>query len=99
MYVSSKRFIALGLEVAITEMDVRIWLPSNENALQRQATDYAKLINACEAVNKCVAVTMWGMSDKYSWVPSTFPGFGDALLWDKNFKIKPAYTAVANALK
>lgn len=80
-------------------MDVRISLPSNAVAFQKQAADYAKVVNACEAVHKCVAITFWGMSDKYSWVPSTFPGFGDALLWDKDFKIKPAYTAVEKALK
>lgn len=87
------------MEVAVTEMDIRIWLPSNQNILSTQATEYANVVKACVAVKKCVGLTVWGMSDKYSWVPSVFPGFGEALLWDKDFKPKPAYTAVEHALE
>lgn len=39
-----------------------------------------------------------GVSDKYSWVPQTFSGEGDALLWNNNFQKKPAYTAFLNAI-
>jgi endo-1,4-beta-xylanase len=28
------------------------------------------------------------VSDKYSWIPGVFPGEGDALLWDANYKKK-----------
>lgn len=80
-------------------MDIRLWLPSNPNILTTQATEYANVVKACVAVKKCAGLTVWGMSDKYSWVPTTFPGFGEPLLFDKDFKIKPAYTAVANALQ
>lgn len=93
------RFVDLGVEVAITEMDIRIKLPSNNESLQLQATEYANTVTTCEAVKACVSVTFWGMSDKYSWVPTEFPDYGEALLWDKNFKAKPAYTAVEEALK
>lgn len=93
------RFVELGLEVAITEMDDRIWLPSDNNTLQRQALEYGNVIKACVVTDKCVGVTFWGMSDKYSWVPSVFQGFGDALPFDKNFQHKPAYDAVDSALQ
>lgn len=92
------RFASLGVEVAFTEVDVRIRLPSNQNTLQQQAKDYTTVLTACEAVKSCISFTIWGMSDKYSWVPSTFQGFGDALLWDKNFSTKPAYKAVEAVL-
>jgi endo-1,4-beta-xylanase len=39
----------------------------------------------------------WGFTDKYSWIPYFFPGMGWALLWDENYRKKPAYSGVANA--
>jgi endo-1,4-beta-xylanase len=41
----------------------------------------------------------WGMSDKYSWVPGFYKGFGSALLFDENYQPKPAYFAVEHVLK
>ncbi|KAL6156018.1 hypothetical protein ACJQWK_09980 [Exserohilum turcicum] len=43
-------------------------------------------------------MTVWGVSDKYSWIPTTFPGEGSALLWDANFQKKPAYTTFLNVI-
>jgi endo-1,4-beta-xylanase len=34
-----------------------------------------------------------GVTDKYSWVPNTFSGEGDALLWNSNYQKKAAYTS------
>ena len=39
-----------------------------------------------------------GISDKYSWVPGTFPGEGSALLWNDNFQKKPSYTSTLNTI-
>jgi endo-1,4-beta-xylanase len=39
------------------------------------------------------------MSDKYSWVPGFYKGFGSALLFDENYQPKPAYFAVEHVLK
>ncbi|GKT48186.1 endo-1,4-beta-xylanase 1 [Colletotrichum spaethianum] len=45
------------------------------------------------------AVWTWiGFANKYSWIPETFSGQGDALLWDANFNKKPAYTIVSSML-
>jgi endo-1,4-beta-xylanase len=41
---------------------------------------------------------VWGIDDGHSWVPETFPGQGEALLWTSGYQQKPAYTAVHNAL-
>ena len=41
----------------------------------------------------------WGISDKHSWVPSTFPGTGNALLYDADFKPKPVYNEILKELK
>ncbi|KAJ1541914.1 hypothetical protein HK405_010333, partial [Cladochytrium tenue] len=90
-------FTALGVEVAVTELDVRMLLPSTTALLTQQATDYASVIKACLAVSGCVGVTVWDFDDAFSWVPNTFSGYGAADLYDANLSAKPAYTAVASA--
>ena len=76
-------FTALGIEVAITELDIRMTLPSTPALLQQQKQDYETVISACNAVKGCVGVTIWDWTDKYSWVPSTFSGQGAACPWDE----------------
>ncbi|MGA3056937.1 MAG: endo-1,4-beta-xylanase [Candidatus Limnocylindrales bacterium] len=93
-----KRFADLGVEVAFTELDARFKLPVTESALAQQATYYGQTVAACLAVPACVGVTVWGFTDKYSWVPSGFPGEGAACLLDENLNPKPAYRAVEEAL-
>ena len=78
-----EQFTALGLEVAITELDIRMTLPSTAALLQQQKTDYTSVIAACMAVDGCVGITVWDWTDKYSWVPSTFSGQGAACPWDQ----------------
>lgn len=41
---------------------------------------------------------MWDYTDKYSWIPSTFSGQGEACLWNSDFSTKPAYTSVISLL-
>ncbi|PVH79727.1 glycoside hydrolase family 10 protein [Cadophora sp. DSE1049] len=92
-------FTALGVEVAYTELDIRFtFLPSTASGVVQQSTDYANTVSACLATLNCVGITIWDYTDKYSWIPSTFSGQGDALLWDANLVKKPAYTAVVNVL-
>ncbi|HEX6358327.1 endo-1,4-beta-xylanase [Actinophytocola sp.] len=98
MQQNLQRFADLGLDVAITELDVRMQLPSDSTKLTTQATYFRNVVNACLAVTRCVGVTVWGYTDKYSWIPGTFPGEGAAHLADANFQRKPAYTAVHDAL-
>ncbi|TVY84679.1 Endo-1,4-beta-xylanase D, partial [Lachnellula suecica] len=83
-------FTALGVEVAITELDIRMTLPSTAALLSQQSTDYQNTVAACLAVKSCVGIT-------YSWVPSTFPGTGAACLFDENLVRKPAYFGVVAA--
>ena len=97
------RLGALGLEVQITEMDVRVPVDANGNAsaadLAAQATIYQNVFAACQASPNCTAVLTWGVTDLHSWIPSTFPGTGAALLLDQNYKVKPAYNSVAGVLR
>ncbi|RPD74956.1 endo-1,4-beta-xylanase C precursor [Lentinus tigrinus ALCF2SS1-7] len=93
-----EQFTALGLEVAITELDIRMTLPETDALLAQQAKDYQSVVQACMNVEKCVGITIWDYTDKYSWVPSTFSGQGAACPWDSNLTIKPAYNGIVAAL-
>jgi GH35 family endo-1,4-beta-xylanase len=96
---NARRLGALGLEISITEMDVRIQLPSDAQELQQQGLAYGDAITFCLAEPNCSAVVAWGFTDKFSWVPGVFGGFGDALIFDMNYQIKPAYTAMQSVLE
>ncbi|GKT57550.1 endo-1,4-beta-xylanase [Colletotrichum tofieldiae] len=96
---AASQYTALGVEVAYTEFDVKFTsLPYTAAGLQSQADAYVAVIKACLNVEGCVGWTIWDWTDKYSWVPGTFPGQGGACLWDNNFKPKPAYYSVSSAL-
>ncbi|MFC5817848.1 endo-1,4-beta-xylanase [Nonomuraea harbinensis] len=93
-----ERFAALGVQVRITEVDVRMQMPRSSSKDTTQANYYRDVIQACLAVNACAGVTIWGFTDRHSWVPDTFSGEGAALIYDENYQQKPSYTAVHNAL-
>ncbi|OSX66630.1 glycoside hydrolase family 10 protein [Postia placenta MAD-698-R-SB12] len=92
-------FAALGLEFAITELDIRMELPATVELYEQQKTDYYTVVSACMQVEQCVGVTVWDWTDKYSWIPSSFPGYGDACPWDANFVRKPAFDGIAIAFE
>ncbi|MEU0597057.1 endo-1,4-beta-xylanase [Streptomyces sp. NPDC006393] len=93
-----RRFSRLGLDTALTEVDVRMQLPATDEKLAEQATWYGDLTRACLAVRRCVGVTVWDFTDKYSWIPGVFAGEGAALPWDEQLRPKPAYQALRDAL-
>jgi len=93
-----QRFADLGLDVAITELDIRMQMPANSAKLQQQANDYKTVVNACLAVSRCIGITVWGIDDERSWVPYTFSGEGAPLLYDGQYNRKPAWYAVYEAL-
>ena len=93
-----KAFTALGVDVAITELDIRTTTPETTSAQAQQATDYGSTVKACMEVDRCVGITIWDWTDKYSWVPSTFSGYGAACPWDSNLKKKVnVYDAILSA--
>ncbi|MGW4233222.1 endo-1,4-beta-xylanase [Streptomyces sp. NPDC004980] len=81
-----QRFADLGVDVQITELDI-------EGSGSAQAASYTSVVNACLAVSRCTGITVWGVTDKYSWRSS-----GTPLLFDGNYNKKPAYDAVLAAL-
>ena len=93
-----QRFADLGLEIYITEMDVRYTTPISQTDLNNQATIYRNVLNRCLLQPACKAFQIWGFTDKYSWIPETFPGQGDALIFDSNYAPKPAYYSLQSEL-
>ncbi|MEU9076353.1 endo-1,4-beta-xylanase [Kitasatospora sp. NPDC048538] len=93
-----ERFTALGLEVAITELDDRMQLPPDSGKLAQQARDYASVVTTCLAVRGCVGLTQWDVGDADSWIPGTFPGEGAGTMYDNAYQPKPAYHASVDAL-
>ncbi|WP_405640304.1 endo-1,4-beta-xylanase [Streptomyces sp. NBC_00019] len=81
-----QRFADLGVDVQITELDI-------EGSGTAQATSYSNVVKACLAVSRCTGITVWGVTDKYSWRAS-----GTPLLFDGNYAKKAAYTAALTAL-
>ena len=64
------------MDIAITELDIRMTLPSTDALLAQQETDYQTVVSACEAVEGCIGVTLWDFTDKVrlsdgSWGRST----------------------------
>ncbi|MEJ5284701.1 MAG: endo-1,4-beta-xylanase [Brevinematales bacterium] len=94
-----KRFSDLGLELHITEMDVRIPIPANYTSYSQQANTYREVISTALSNSNVTAIVFWGFTDKYSWVPGFFTNYGDALLFDKNYQRKQSYNAVMEVLK
>ena len=99
-----KRLTDLGMEVHITELDVALPLDSatgepNPNDLMKQAELYRGVICACVTHPGCRAIQTWGFTDKYSWIGSHSRGReGAALPFDRSYRPKPAYAAMAEVL-
>jgi endo-1,4-beta-xylanase len=93
------KFAALDIDIAITELDLRVHLPATPESLAQQAAGYRFVVASCLAVARCVGITTWGISDDHSWIPRFFPGYGDALLFDRRGDLKSAYAAVIAAFR
>jgi endo-1,4-beta-xylanase len=92
------RLAEAGLLVDITEMDVRIPMPADQQELAVQAELYRSMFDVCLGAVNCSSFIIWGITDAHSWIPGTFPGYGAALLFDENYDPKPAYFRVEDLL-
>lgn len=93
-----RRFAALGVDVELTEVDVRLADGHDAGALRAQATAYRRIVDGCRAVPACREIVFWGLDDADSWVPGAYPDFGDATLLDGDLHPKPAFYAVREGL-
>jgi endo-1,4-beta-xylanase len=101
-----KRIRQLGLDVAITELDVPI---GPNRTVADQVELYERAVAECRE-NDCVEITTWGVTDDRTWLDD--PTQRDAnpllnawslpsepLLLDQRYDPKPAYSAVVGVLR
>ncbi len=99
----------LGLDVLITELDVKIEEPITQEKLETQAEVYAIVMEAVLKSDSSRSISVWGQSDKYSWItynkyhwpnlPDGFLGYSAACMYDENHEPKPAYYSVLEVLR
>jgi len=94
-----------GLDCIVTELDLRLKTDSSTTEgnvttqqLAEQGVQYERIVATALSQPNCPAVLTWGFSDAASWIPSYFPGYGHALLYDRDHQPKPAYFGVSDAL-
>ena len=81
----------LGLEVHITEMDLKCPEGCSLNA---QAKLYADILKVCMAEPACKVFETWGFTDADTWIGSD----KRPLPFDEQYKAKPAFDAMINAM-
>ncbi len=96
LVANMRRFADLGLEIEITELDVALpqGAPVTPQLLARQAAIYGALAEACQQVEACRMLTVWGVSDNHTWLAGTSP-----LPFDSRYQPKPAWDALIEALR
>ncbi|MCT8136859.1 endo-1,4-beta-xylanase [Anaerobacillus sp. CMMVII] len=90
--LSLEKFISLGVEVGVTELDITAGSNNvqTEEQANAQAYLYAQLFKLYkEHAEHISRVTFWGLNDATSWRAAQSP-----LLFDKDLQAKPAYYAV-----
>ena len=97
-----RKFGRLGLQTAVTEADVQLDTPAPQKVksgdLAAQASAYRRLLAACLSEPTCRNFTVWGFTDRFSWVPGAIPGRGAATLFTHEFRPKPAARALQREL-
>ncbi|MGV2886894.1 endo-1,4-beta-xylanase [Paenibacillus taichungensis] len=95
--MSLERFISLGVEVSVTELDIMAGTNSTitEKEAKQQAYLYAQLMDLYKKNSEHISrVTFWGLNDSTSWRAEQNP-----TLFDKNFQAKQAFYAVVDPQK
>jgi endo-1,4-beta-xylanase len=80
-------------------MDVAAGTAPTAGQLATQSSYYDRALEACVAVDECKSFTIWGFTDKYSWVPVFFSGEGEATVMRNDFSRKPSYYALQETLQ
>lgn len=99
MRANINRLAALGLKIHVTEMDV---ITSNVNEpeaekLSAEAKIYYDMLSVCLETKACKEFTMWGFTDRYTWILWLLKRQDMPLIFDSSYHPKPAYNALVNA--
>ena len=85
------KFASTGLDVQITELDITT-NDTSEAGLEKQAQMYSDIFDLYVKYKDSIsAVVIWGVTDDQSWRATRMP-----LLFDENFKAKPAFYAIVD---
>lgn len=95
-----RRYAALGIDVSFSEIDVR--MPDskfNDPAeIQKQSDIYNALLQIAIDEPNVKSYIVWGMYDKTNWVPATFPAYGNACIYDRDYNKKDVYNRLFETL-
>jgi endo-1,4-beta-xylanase len=101
-----KNFLAqarqAGVKVHITEMDVYQGPTNSPEAFAKQKEIFYNIVHTCMQDSNCIGFMTWGIADRYTWLRTTdWKSMPDAkpVLFDDDFKRKPAYYGVLQALQ
>jgi endo-1,4-beta-xylanase len=103
-YQNAQRFVDLGLDFMITELDISIptngTKPLNPTDLEKQGLLYRSILHyVFHFFPKCPAMLTWGFTDHYSWLPAYWNHTkGDGLPLDWFYQPKPAYLQMQEEL-
>jgi endo-1,4-beta-xylanase len=102
-----RRIAALGLLVNVSEMDTGVCEVAGDKAAKfgAESARMHDVVAACVLESRCVGVTIWGVTDKYSWLNGFAPCDGGAgqtgqpwgLVFDDNYARKPAWQGIVDA--
>jgi len=106
-----ERLAEQGLQIHITEMDVRVAKAdgSLQDQLAGQADAYRSILSVCldQKQKACTAFIVWGFTDNYSWIYNN-EEFDDEpwpdwpleqpLIFDREYDPKPAHYALWDEL-
>jgi endo-1,4-beta-xylanase len=101
---SLKAFVELGLLVHISELDIRINSYSTGQRYDYYTEDLQKIqadryFDLAMAYRQCVpdslqyGITLWGFSDRYTWIRSYFKALDWPCIYDDMLRKKPAYNS------
>lgn len=98
---NARRFTSAGLKVYVTEADFAIPPPVTPEKLAAQSKLCGEMVRAARAISGCAGVFWWGVTDRHSWLnmPEFVKGGADGLLFDREYRPKPCYRAVQEALR
>ncbi len=90
------RLIGLGVEVQITEMDIKLRNPTTAMR-ETQGHIFADMLGVCLARPKCTAFVTWGFTDLWTWNNPAYPtaaGWVEPLPFDTSYGHKPAFDSL-----
>lgn len=86
----------LDLEFQFTELDYALKINDKDNAaaIEKQNEIFKYISETCSKYSNCRGVTIWGLSDQDSWIPSFYPKYGGSTLFKmegNNYLAKDSY--------